>query len=157
MMSPGLSVWMSSRPAASACLDAWSEMTMVRACSGGGSGCGGRIPARVGGAPRAPPPAPPEAEAGALRPRAGAGAGADRHDAGDAVVELTDGRGGHSRDRLVGGGHLGLQFVAHLLGAPLVGDARERRDGLNADLALRSGNQRQQGVDQLAVAELAEC
>ena len=50
-MSPGLSVWMSSRAAASACLVAWaasagSEISIVLAASGGASG--GRTPACVG-------------------------------------------------------------------------------------------------------------
>ncbi len=112
MMSPDLSVWMSSRAAASACLTACgtacSDMTRVLVASRRRGlrrthACLGR------GCIVLP------------RQRRGVGAArAERADAGHAVVELRDRGRRHARDGLVGRGHLRLQLVAHLLGAALV-------------------------------------
>ncbi len=57
---------------------------------------------------------------------------------------------------LIRGTDLVLQAGAYLLGLTVVGELGQRLDGLDADLALRPLQHRQDGIDVLWLAELAE-
>jgi hypothetical protein len=82
---------------------------------------------------------------------------ADSADAGR-KPHLQFGQGAHRRARNGGVGITGLalQLHADLIGLLLVGQPRQRLDRLDANVLLIARQQRQQQVDGLGVAELAE-
>ena len=74
----------------------------------------------------------------------------------EAVVELLHGPGNRLADRSLAAGRYGLQPDPDRLGAPLVGEPRERRNGLDFDLALGPLQHGQQVLDALLVADFAD-
>ena len=74
----------------------------------------------------------------------------------EAVVQLLHGPGNRLADRSLAAGRYGLQPDLDRLGAPLVGEPRKRRNGLDFDLALGPLQHGQQVLDALLVAELAD-
>ena len=74
----------------------------------------------------------------------------------EAVVELLHGAGDRLADGAVAAGRDRLQPDADGLGAPLVGELGERRDGLDLDLVLRPLQHRQQVLDALLIADFAD-